>query len=340
TAGVFFPAQTATVRINAGDMGQYFGTECNTSGVYGELAATFYGPVSVGSISGSGGVSGNTITWNVSDMSLPGYFVLFGVDSTAQAGDPICLDITLTPSSGTDNNPSNNTLSHCFTVVNSYDPNFKEVYPTTPQPSSWYTYTVHFQNTGTAAAQHIVIKDTLDANLDWSSFQRLGASHNDLTQVFENGIVHFNFPNINLPDSNSNEPDSHGWVQYRVKSKSTVDPLSTTIHNTASIYFDFNAPIVTNDALVEPATGILNTAQPNFELYPNPTADHVTIVLPKEHPNALVAVYDLTGREVLSTAPVNAQARLQTRLLSFGVYHVAMLVNGKSIGGKKLVVVR
>jgi len=91
---------------------------------------------------------------------------------------------------------------------------------------------------------------------------------------------------------------------------------------------------------VEPATGILNTAQPNFELYPNPTADHVTIVLPKEHPNALVAVYDLTGREVLSTAPVNAQVQLQTRVLSSGVYHVAMLVNGKSIGGKKLVVVR
>jgi uncharacterized repeat protein (TIGR01451 family) len=340
TLGMLFPGQTATVQIHAGDLAQYFGTSCNTDGLFGELTATFTGPAGVASISAPGGVSGNTITWPVMDMSQWNYSVILGLDSTAQSGDQICFDVTLTASTGTDNNQSNNTLTHCFTVVNSYDPNFKEVFPTTPQPSSWYTYTVHFQNTGTAAAQHIVIKDTLDSNLDWTSFQRLGASHNDLTQVFENGVVHFNFPNINLPDSNSNEPESHGWVQYRVKSKSTVDPFSTVIHNTASIYFDFNAPIVTNDALVEYSTSIATVPAIDFQLYPNPTADHVTIVLPKEHPNALVAVYDLTGREVVSTTPVNAQVRLQTRVLCSGVYHVAMLVNGKSIGGKKLVVVR
>ena len=340
SAGMFFPSQSATVTINAGDLAQYFGTSCNTNGLFGEITATFTGQAGVASISAPGGASGNTITWPVMDMSQWNYSVILGLESTAQSGDQICFTVTITANTGTDNNPSNNTLAHCFTVVNSYDPNFKEVYPTTPQPDSWYTYTVHFQNTGTAAAQHIVIKDTLDANLDRASFQRLGASHNDLTQVFQNGIVHFNFPNINLPDSNSNEPESHGWVQYRVKSKPTVNPLSTVIHNTASIYFDFNDPIVTNDALVEYSTSVATLPNIDFQLYPNPTANHVTIVLPKEHPNALVAVHDLTGREVFSTAPVNAQVQLQTLVLSSGVYHVAMRVNGKSIGGKKLVVVR
>jgi hypothetical protein len=57
--------------------------------------------------------------------------------------------------------------------------------------------------------------------------------------------VRFNFPNINLPDSTNNEPESHGYIQYKIKRNAGLSP-GTAISNKASIYFDFNAPIVTN----------------------------------------------------------------------------------------------
>lgn len=43
------------------------------------------------------------------------------------------------------------------------------------------------------------------------------------------------------------EPASHGYVTYRVRPRSDVG-AGEVIHNTASIYFDFNVPVRTNDA--------------------------------------------------------------------------------------------
>ena len=39
------------------------------------------------------------------------------------------------------------------------------------------TYTIRFQNTGTAPAQDIYVLDTLDANLDWSTLKIKNMSH-------------------------------------------------------------------------------------------------------------------------------------------------------------------
>ena len=202
---------------------------------------------------------GDTLTWIVPDFSTidPNwdFRLRFRVDTSAQLGEQACIMLVLTTDGG-DANSLNDTLINCFVIGSSYDPNFKEVYPNVvQQPGKYHTYTIHFQNTGTAPAFNIVIKDTLNQNLDWSSFQLLAYSHDNLTQVLQNGIVHFNFPNINLPDSNSNEPDSHGWIQYKIKTDSTITP-GIIIHNTAAIYFDFNDPIITNDAFVTYCTPI------------------------------------------------------------------------------------
>ena len=50
-----------------------------------------------------------------------------------------------------------------------------------------------------------------------------------------------------MPDSNINEPNSHGFVSFRIKPQTTVAP-NTTIPNKAAIYFDYNAPVITNTA--------------------------------------------------------------------------------------------
>ena len=57
----------------------------------------------------------------------------------------------------------------------------------------------------------------------------------------------FEFVNINLPDSNANEPGSHGFVRFRVKPVTTL-VAGDIVPNQASIYFDFNAAVQTNVA--------------------------------------------------------------------------------------------
>jgi hypothetical protein len=55
----------------------------------------------------------------------------------------------------------------------------------------------------------------------------------------------FTFENILLPDSTTNFEGSLGHVYFQVKPRAGLVP-GTVIENTAAIYFDFNAPIITN----------------------------------------------------------------------------------------------
>ncbi len=251
--GLFFPNQVANVYFSAGDLAQYYGVNCNTEGLAGTIKAWFSGPESFNTIPQGWTLNNDTLSLALNDISQLNiedhYHLSFLTDTFPPAGSQFCLTINI-QANGIDNNPINNTITHCFDVINSFDPNFKEVYPSTVEEAGlWHTYTIHFQNTGTAPAINILLKDTLDSQLNWASFEKLGSSHTLFTQVLENGIVHFNFPNIFLADSTSNEPESHGWVQYRIKTKDDLSGVQT-IHNKASIYFDFNEPVVTNDAII------------------------------------------------------------------------------------------
>lgn len=135
-------------------------------------------------------------------------------------------------------------------IGGSYDPNDKQA---TPQLSpsqvangEFIDYTIRFQNTGTDTAFTVVITDTLSSDLQTGTLQMVTSSHNCKTTVKGN-IVYFEFHNILLPDSNVNEPKSHGFVLFKIKPKTTV-ALNTVIPNKAAIYFDYNAPVITNTA--------------------------------------------------------------------------------------------
>ncbi len=136
-------------------------------------------------------------------------------------------------------------------VRGSYDPNDKTENHggriTTQQVANgdYLQYTIRFQNTGNDTAFNVYIRDTLDNKLDWTTMQVLTSSHNyQMTMTNSNKCV-FTFSNINLVDSNKNEPGSHGYVVYRIKPKTDV-VLGDVIKNTAAIYFDYNLPVLTN----------------------------------------------------------------------------------------------
>ena len=141
-----------------------------------------------------------------------------------------------------------------FVVTCSCDPNDKNVFPVgelgqhyTP-PNSDLSYTINFQNTGNDTAFTVIITDTLDVNLDWNTFEVVSSTHSLNTAMDANGVVTFTFDNILLPDSNVDEPGSHGAVVYHIRTDSLL-PDPTEITNTSYIYFDWNPPVVTNTTL-------------------------------------------------------------------------------------------
>ena len=106
----------------------------------------------------------------------------------------------------------------------------------------------------------------------------INASHP--VQVFHqsNGLVRFEFDQIWLADSTTNEPESHGDLVYRIAEKSTC-LAGCEIENTAYIYFDWNDAIVTNTTynLNENIMGIYEDGINGWGIYPNPANNHLQI---------------------------------------------------------------
>ena len=111
-------------------------------------------------------------------------------------------------------------------------------------------YTVRFQNTGNDTAFNIRIEDVLDKKLDWTTFYPITASHDYRTELNrETGKATFFFDDILLPDSTTNEVESHGFVTFGIASLENIED-KTEVENTAEIFFDFNPAIVTNTSIL------------------------------------------------------------------------------------------
>lgn len=348
-AGRFRPANVRKVDIHVGGSSNFYGINCS-GGITGNVVIQVTGPATyvapaVGALTPDN-VSGNTLTYNVADFGTVDFNNSFNImvqtDTTAPLGSQVCFTVTVTPITG-DDVQSNNIQTHCFTVVGSYDPNDKQVYPSAniDTAQEWLTYTVRFQNTGTAEAQHIYITDTLDADLDVSSFQLLAYSHQPLVQLKEDA-VRFNFPNINLPDSNTNEPLSHGYVQYKIKLKDNLS-IGTQINNTAFIYFDFNAPVVTNTTTntIAVISGLADNRQrtTDIRLFPNPASDAVTISVDETMIGATATITDITGRKMAAVSLTTQYSLLNTRHLPNGLYFIT-IESGKQKATQKLIITK
>ncbi len=344
-SGWIAPGRKSLINISAGDFANFYGANC-INGIGGQLQVVIngsaqYAGYATGSLAPTT-FTGNTITWNIADFGAVDFFHDFHIrlltDNTALIGSQVCIDATVT-SNPVDVNQNNNHLNQCFTVVNSFDPNVKEVFPNgLLTPNDYLTYTIHFQNTGTAAAEHIQIIDTLDTKFDFSSFQLLAYSHPNMTQVLEGGIIHFNFPNINLPDSGSNEPASHGYIQYKIKPKLGTEN-SPAFYNTASIYFDFNSPVVTNTTITEWTTGIQELPNQNeLLIYPNPVTDNVIIKLQNGIPMNQIEITDVVGRKVFAETLNQKSAIINLQTFSSGVYFIKVQLQNGEMQVKKFVI--
>jgi len=136
------------------------------------------------------------------------------------------------------------------TIRGSFDPNDKFATQTLSlqevTSKKYINYIIRFQNTGTDTAFSVVISDTLSAFLQASNYQFLSSSH-PCKSGLRNGVLYFEFININLPDSGTNKNGSNGFVRFQILADESVT-VGTIIPNKAYIYFDYNKGIVTNVA--------------------------------------------------------------------------------------------
>lgn len=195
--------------------------------------------------------------------------------------------------------PGNNTFEYNQTVVNSFDPNDitclegENLDPT--DVGKDLHYKIRFENTGTASAINIVVKNEIDfSKLDINTLTPVTSSHPMRTRISEGNIVEFIFENINL---DFNDATNDGYLIYKIKTLPTLQ-LGDMIGNQAEIYFDFNFPIITNNYMVTVAqTASIDDVNLNtVKLYPNPANDTVNIT--SQSNIKAIKIFDHLGRVV------------------------------------------
>ena len=277
----------------------------------------------------------NQLSWSVSNLQpfqMEEYEFTMTLNTPTQTTNPLnggdLLTFTGTViGTATDAMPADNTMVFDQTVVNSYDPNDKtclEGETITPAMVGEYVhYMIRFENTGSASAVNIVVKDEIDlSQFDITTLIPLGGSHDYYTRVRDGNVVEFIHENINL---DFNDATNDGFVLFKIKTLSTLLE-GDTFDNSAEIYFDFNAPIITNTETVTVmnTASIAETTDASITVYPNPARDYIQISSSNGLKSA--SIIDVNGRMLSQTNFIGSliEQRISTQNLNSGVYFISI----------------
>ena len=271
------------------------------------------------------------------------------VDFTLDVATPLATPVLSTLEADipvVDVNTDNNTAKLEDIVVGSYDPNDIQVSLTQINPSQVageieLEYLIRFQNTGNYPADRVVVRNKIDRELAISSISNIVTSHPVRVERSATRELAFVFDNIQLPDSTSNEKESHGFITYRINVQPSL-MLDDTIPNQAAIFFDFNPPIITNIATTT-VDDFVNTRQitaPNTTLTasPNPAISGAWIQLSASdaEPGTL-HVFDALGRPLQSLRFDPSRDRLPTAGLPAGQYWLLLETKTRWLQGRVIV---
>jgi len=249
---------------------------------------------------------------------------------TVNGDDILAFTATVTPNTN-DYTPEDNTFDYDQVVVNSYDPNDKQILQGDEvhidDADQYLDYLIRFQNTGTASAINVRVVDTLHPNLDYSSIRPVNASDDYRVEITDGNHVEFIFEDINLPDENSDEPGSHGFIAYKIKPKENV-AVGDFVTGDAQIYFDFNEPIITNmvsTQFVEDLSVNEYDKSRTISIYPNPTTGILNIQKNTTLELNEINIYNLQGKRLLNFSE-NLE-KLTIENLSAGIYLLQIQTN-------------
>ena len=250
--------------------------------------------------------------------------------------DILVSTATINPVLG-DETEEDNTFELEQTVIGSYDPNDISVLEgdeiSIEDANKYLHYLIRFQNTGTASAINVRVEHILDDKLNWSTMQLESLSHTGRVEIENQTDVSFIFNNINLPDSTTDEPNSHGYIAFKIKPKSNVE-VGDIISGVADIYFDFNPPIITNTVnteIIEPLS-IDEVSAETVKLYPNPAKDILWINSNKYIEN--VKLFNNLGQLLYLSKNTNS---IILSGFKSGIYIIELQFNNQAFERKKII---
>jgi hypothetical protein len=126
-------------------------------------------------------------------------------------------------------------------------------------------------------------------------------------------------------------------VLFRVKA---IQNLLTgqEVANQASIVFDVNDPIITNNAIIRVPI-VLGTSELDnqFSIYPNPADKFIQLMDVSSNANR-VCIVDISGKKVLESNLTHSTSQVQIDQLASGVYSVEVYKGLEKLTIKKLII--
>ncbi|HEY0090973.1 MAG TPA: T9SS type A sorting domain-containing protein, partial [Flavobacterium sp.] len=279
----------------------------------------------------------SSMTWNFSNLQpLEHREITFRLNLNTpmesppvNIGDQLNFTAQINPIAG-DEFVQNNILGIKQTVVASMDPNDKTCLQgnvVAPETIGQYVhYVIRFENTGTFAAQNIVVKDMIDTSkFDISTLIPINGSHSFETRITSTNQVEFIFENIMLPfDDATND----GYVAFKIKTLPSL-AVGDTFSNNASIYFDYNFPIVTNTATttIEALGANDFNFSDYFTLYPNPAKDVLYLKADESNQFKSVRIFNIMGQLVLAISGSATNSEIDVSDLKAGNYFIKVSTN-------------
>jgi uncharacterized repeat protein (TIGR01451 family) len=203
-------------------------------------------------------IKGDTIIWTIPSL-LPRQWAYINIQTQLNipAGASISnfmndtlVSVATIDTTG-DVNKANNVSLLRQPIYYAFDPNNKQeinggyISTTYVSNGNYLLYTIYFQNSGTDTAYNILVTDTLGTKLDNTSLEMVNASGPYHLSITNGNNLNWTLTNAKLPDSAQNPAGSHGFITYKIKPLSSL-VAGDTILNYASVYFDYNPPVVTN----------------------------------------------------------------------------------------------
>ena len=166
-----------------------------------------------------------------------------------------------------------------------------------------------------------------------------------------NGVLEFLYTNILLPDSTANEPKSHGFVRYKIRTKANL-VAGQTIDNQANIYFDVNAPVATNTyrhtiaadvaSVFLSLSEVITNRNYTVKVVPNPMRDAalLEIIANEDIQNSVktFTLYNVFGQAITTQTFNNNTLLLQRQNMPSGCYIYTINIDNEQISKGKIVV--
>ena len=228
----------------------------------------------------------------------------------------------------TDRQAPDNFATLCQTIRNSYDPNDKTCLQGNAifeeRIGEYVFYRIRFENTGSADALDILIRDEIDPErFELSTLQITESSHKLETKIVDLNTIEFSYEDINL---SFEEGVNTGYLVYKLRLRDDL-VVGDIFENNAEIFFDNNFPIVTNTAstiiIKEPELVGQGDRKFLLNVYPNPSYGVFTIS--SSDNIQAVNVYDAQGRLVHRDTFQSELTETVTPLLDPGLYMVEVV---------------